>query len=81
MAIDLIYSVIVLINLSGKLMGNTTYSDGTRALDITMVNMSLFSKAKSNLTYCMAQQPLKSFDCPLMRVSSSNSVLVTLIFY
>ena len=29
----------------------------------------------------MEQQPLKSFDCPLMRVSLSNSILVTLIFY
>ena len=26
-------------------------------------------------------QPLKSFDFPLMRVSLSNSILVTLIFY
>ena len=32
------------------------------------------------ITYSMAQQPLKSFDRPLMRVSLSNSILVTLIF-
>ena len=32
------------------------------------------------LTYSMAQQPLNSFDRPLMRVSSFNSILVTLIF-
>ena len=30
-------------------------------------------------TYSMAQQPLKSFDRTLMRVSLSNSILVTLI--
>ena len=30
------------------------------------------------LTYFMAQQPLKNFDPPLMRVSLSNSILVTL---
>ena len=29
-------------------------------------------------TYTMAQQPLKSFDCPLMRVSLSDSILVHL---
>ena len=28
------------------------------------------------LTYSMAQWPLKSFDRPLIRVSSSNSILV-----
>ena len=33
------------------------------------------------LTYSMAQHPLKSLDRPLMRVSSSNSILVTFIFY
>jgi len=33
------------------------------------------------LTYSIVLQPLKSFDCPLMRVSLSNSILVTLIFY
>ena len=33
------------------------------------------------ITYSMAQQPLKSSDHPLMRVSLSNSILVTLIFY
>ena len=31
------------------------------------------------LTYSIAQQPLKSFDRPLMRVSLSNSILVTLV--
>ena len=30
------------------------------------------------LTYSMAQQPLKSFDRSLMRISLPNSVLVTL---
>ena len=34
-----------------------------------------------HLAYSMAQQPLKSFDSPLMRVSLSNSILVTLVFY
>ena len=33
------------------------------------------------LTDSVAQQPLKSFVRPLMRVSLSNSILVTLIFY
>ena len=33
------------------------------------------------LSKSMAQQPLKNFDRPLMRVSLSNSILVTLIFY
>ena len=33
------------------------------------------------ITYFMAQQPFNSFDRPLMRVSLSNSLLVTLIFY
>ena len=33
------------------------------------------------LTYFMAQQPLKCFDRRLMRVSLSDSILVTLIFY
>ena len=33
------------------------------------------------LTYFLAQQPLKSFNRPLMRVYLSNSILVTLIFY
>ena len=33
------------------------------------------------LTYSMAQQPLKSYYRPLMRVSLFNSILVTLIFY
>ena len=33
------------------------------------------------LTNSMAQQPLKSFDRPLMRISLSNSILVTLTFY
>ena len=28
-------------------------------------------------TYSMAQQPPKSFDCPLMRVSLYNSILVS----
>ena len=32
-------------------------------------------------TYSMTQQPLKSYDRPLMRVSLSDSILVTLIFY
>ena len=32
-------------------------------------------------TYSKAQQPLKSFDRHLMRVSLSNSILVILIFY
>ena len=34
----------------------------------------------SLLTRSMAQQPLKSFDRPLMRVSLSHSISVTLIF-
>ena len=29
----------------------------------------------------MAQQPLESFDRPLMKVSFSNSILVTLIIF
>ena len=29
------------------------------------------------ITYSMAQKPLKNFDCPLMRVSLSNSILGT----
>ena len=29
----------------------------------------------------MAEQPLKSFNLPLMRVSLFNSILVTLILY
>ena len=33
------------------------------------------------LSFSMAQQPLKSFDRPLMRFSLSNSILVTLMFY
>ena len=33
------------------------------------------------LTYSMAQEHLKSFDRPLMRVSLSNPILVILIFY
>ena len=33
------------------------------------------------LTYFMVQQPLESFDRPLMRVSLSNSIFATLIFY
>ena len=33
------------------------------------------------ITHSMAQQPLKSFDRPLVRVSLSDSILVTLIFY
>ena len=33
------------------------------------------------ITYSMAQQPLMSFDHPLIRASLSNSILVTLIFY
>ena len=33
------------------------------------------------LACSMAQQPLKSFDRPLMRVPLSDSILVTLIFY
>ena len=33
------------------------------------------------LTYSMAQQPLKSFDLPLMMVSLFDSILVTLIFF
>ena len=37
--------------------------------------------AISGITYFMAQQPLKRFDRPLMRVSLPNSILVTLIFY
>ena len=32
------------------------------------------------LSYFIAKQPLKNFDRPLMRVSLSNSILVTLIF-
>ena len=32
------------------------------------------------LTYSIAQQPLKGFDRPLMRVSLSDSIIVTLIF-
>ena len=35
----------------------------------------------NSCTYSMAQQPLKSFECPLMRVSLSDSILITLIFY
>jgi hypothetical protein len=31
------------------------------------------------LTYSVAQQPLKSFDSSLMRISLSNSILVTLV--
>ena len=34
-----------------------------------------------DITYSMPQQPLISFDRPLMRVSLSDSLLVTLIFY
>jgi hypothetical protein len=33
----------------------------------------------TRITYSMAQQPLKSFDRPLLRVSLSDSILVTLI--
>ena len=33
------------------------------------------------ITYSTAQQPLKSFERPLMRGSLSNSILVTLIIY
>ena len=33
------------------------------------------------LIYSLAEQPLRSFNRPLMRVSLSNSILVTLIFY
>ena len=33
------------------------------------------------ITYPMAQQRLRSFDRPLMRVSLSDSILATLIFY
>ena len=33
------------------------------------------------LTYSVAQQALKNFDRPLMRVSLSNSIIVTLISY
>ena len=32
------------------------------------------------IIYSMTQQPLKSFDRPLMKVSISGSILVTLIF-
>ena len=32
-------------------------------------------------TYSMAQVPMESLDRPLLRVSLSNSILVTLIFY
>ena len=38
-------------------------------------------KPQSILTYSMAQQPLKSFDRPPMKVSLSDSILVTLFFY
>ena len=33
------------------------------------------------IAYFMAQQPLKSFDRPQMRVSLSNSIFIILIFY
>ena len=32
------------------------------------------------ITYSIEQEPLKSFDHPLIRVSLSNSILVTSIF-
>ena len=31
--------------------------------------------------YSMAQQPLKSYERPLMRVSLSNLIILTFIFY
>ena len=46
--------------------------------------INIFKKKELNdvkVTYSMAQQPLKSFDRPLMKVSLSDSILVTLIFY
>ena len=45
--------------------------------DIPAVNLVVITK--DLLTCSLAQQPLKSFDRPLMRVSLSNSILVTLI--
>ena len=43
--------------------------------ELSFPSISIFSF----LLYSMAQQPLKSFHCPVMRVPSSNSV--TFIFY
>ena len=44
-------------------------------------NYETIYKYKMILMYAMAQQPLKSFDHPQMRVSLSKSILVTLIAY
>ena len=67
---------------------------GTRRFNIyiyicTLFHMTIFTGKKTLkeemttylLTYSTAQQPLKSFDRPLMRISLSNSILVILIFY
>ena len=56
--------------------------DGTMKSHLRKVGTKKVTAGITSLcSYSMAQQPLKSFDRPLMRVSLSNSILVTLIFY
>ena len=59
-----------------------------KVVKFTSINMNLVkmhsdfqAKMVDYFTYSIAQQPLKSFDRPLMRVSLSNSILVTVMFY
>ena len=48
---------------------------------VSTIKFTIFIELEcSILTHSMAQQPLKSFDRALMRISLSDSILVTLVF-
>ena len=55
--------------------------------NLEVINATLFTTKRITetmevrITYSVAQQPLKSIDRPLVRVSLSDSILIILIFY
>jgi Uncharacterized conserved protein (DUF2042). len=69
------------INEKLQQQGQVTVGDLTRIYDLPSEFLQSVNILITLLTYSMAQQPLKSFDRFLMRVSLSDSILVTLFLY
>ena len=66
---------------AGILHGHSTLSGTPQDHRSPQCRLESVTSSITLLTYSMAQQPLKSFDRPLMKVSLSDSILVILIFY
>jgi hypothetical protein len=65
----------------GKLYNRVLVVDQADCFYFQIAGVVYEQKISLSGTYAMAQLPLDSFDCPLMRVSLFNSILVEPVLY